>query len=227
MPYGMAFPTFGDQVVHLDWLWLPRGEPFSTGILVVSDQLLLLGVDGNHRLSLPRAGFGHGVDVLELGVSIRVVGALSGLEVGLQTEAQAAQQAADQLRPAVKPRSASAADRRRWSSPTHNKAASGSPRIDRTNSFKASNSPGWVRPPACRHLPPDVPYRPNRRRPLADRPGHDRSCCVQYRSPATPLPPRHVQPRALRSQQTGDVVEERRQRIEAGRDRTEFIIYEG
>ena len=47
--------------------------------------------------------------------------------------------------PAVKPRSASDADRWRWLLLTHSKAASGSPRMDDcTNSFRAAKIPGWV-----------------------------------------------------------------------------------
>src|SRR5271166_5961185 len=64
--------------------------------------------------------------------------------------------------PAMKPRSASAADRRRWLLLTHSKAASGSPRIDDcTSSFNASKSPGWVSiagllpPPRRRTRPPN------------------------------------------------------------------------
>src|SRR5271166_1487145 len=64
--------------------------------------------------------------------------------------------------PAMKPRSASAADRRRWLLLTHRKAASGSPRIDDcTSSFNASKSPGWVSiagllpPPRRRTRPPN------------------------------------------------------------------------
>ena len=63
--------------------------------------------------------------------------------------------------------------------------------------------------PACRHLPPGAREGPTARRPLEDRQGHDRSCCVRSRSLATPLPPRRVLRHGLHSRQAGGVLSRR------------------
>ena len=71
--------------------------------------------------------------------------------------------------PALKPRSASVADRWRWLLLTHSKAASGSPRIDDcTRSRSAAKSPGCVsiaglRPPPARRTRPPSAAVPARR----------------------------------------------------------------
>jgi hypothetical protein len=74
-----------------------------------------------------------------------MAGAFARLCIGLQAEAQTLEQWPTSFWPALKPKSASAADRWRWLLLTHSKAASGSPRIaDCTKSFKVSRSPGCV-----------------------------------------------------------------------------------
>src|SRR5208337_1690491 len=40
-----------DEIVNLDFLWRSLGEPLTPVVFVVSDEFLLLGVDGNHRIA--------------------------------------------------------------------------------------------------------------------------------------------------------------------------------
>src|SRR3954469_14475835 len=54
-------------------------------VLVVADQLLLLGVDRDHRVPGSLKSQDPGIDVLELGIAVRVVAAFVGLEVTLAT----------------------------------------------------------------------------------------------------------------------------------------------
>jgi len=61
-------------------------------VLEVSDQLLFLGVDRDHRLACLQRGLGRLADVMKLRVAVRVPCALAGLLVGLQAIAQAPQQ---------------------------------------------------------------------------------------------------------------------------------------
>ena len=83
--------------MHSDRLRLSLGPQLTAAILEVSDRLLLLRVDRDHRLpgSLERPHLG--VDMLELGVTIGVAGTLARLAVGLQAEVETLQQPADQL----------------------------------------------------------------------------------------------------------------------------------
>ena len=58
--------------------------PFPSGVLEVSDQFLLLGIDGNHRLSCLLLPANLRVDELELSVTVRVFAALLGLLIALK-----------------------------------------------------------------------------------------------------------------------------------------------
>src|SRR5260370_28259241 len=95
---GRALAQFrDDEIVHPDRLGLAFGTQFATAILEVPDQLLLLRVDRDGRLSGSLERIDLRIDVFELGVAIRVARTLAGLAVRLQAEAQAAQQPPDQL----------------------------------------------------------------------------------------------------------------------------------
>ena len=69
--------------------------PFPAGILEVSHQLLLLGVDRDHRVPGVEEGFDLFVEVLELGVAVGMGAALVGLDVRLEVVAEPLQQIPD------------------------------------------------------------------------------------------------------------------------------------
>ena len=94
--YGLAEFGIG-EVVHLHRLGAAFRAQLAPAVLEVADVLFLLGVDRDHRLTGCLERLHLGVDVLELGVAVRVVGALARLGIGLQAEVQALQQATDQL----------------------------------------------------------------------------------------------------------------------------------
>ena len=79
--------------LHLDRL--ARRPPLPSGILVLADQLLLLGVHANHRVPGRSVGRGLIVEVAKLRVAVRVLVALDGFGVALQAETLLAQQIAD------------------------------------------------------------------------------------------------------------------------------------
>jgi len=90
--------TFGvDEVVDAHGDWLALGVPFATCVLEVADQLLLLGVDGDHRLPAVEEILGDGVDVSELCVAIRVLCTLDRLPVRLEAVTFLLQQLGDGL----------------------------------------------------------------------------------------------------------------------------------
>src|SRR6202040_3081461 len=66
--------------------------PLPAAILEVTDQLLLLGIDGNDRLLPDQCCLDQIIDVAKLGVSVRMAVAFSGLAIGLQAEVQLVQQ---------------------------------------------------------------------------------------------------------------------------------------
>jgi hypothetical protein len=66
-------------------------------VLEVADQFFLLGVDGNRRITGSDRCFYGGVDVLELCISVGVVGSLAGLAISLTAILLLAQQPAHQL----------------------------------------------------------------------------------------------------------------------------------
>ncbi len=61
--------------------------PLVAGVLVVADQLLLLGVDADHRVSGGLEVLGLVVATAELCIPVRLVGTFDGLGVALETEA--------------------------------------------------------------------------------------------------------------------------------------------
>src|SRR5712671_766943 len=74
-------------------------SPFASGVLEVADKLLLLSVDRDRRLTCRERFFHPIVDVVELHVTIGIVGSLAGLAVGLQAVIEPVQEFADE-RPA-------------------------------------------------------------------------------------------------------------------------------
>ena len=86
-----------DEVVHAHGLGSAFAPQLSAGSPEIADQLLLLGVDGDGRLSAPPETLDPIVDVLELCIAVRVLLAFAGLGVGLQAEAEVFEQAADQI----------------------------------------------------------------------------------------------------------------------------------
>src|ERR1700712_5264098 len=74
------------KVMHADFLGLALRSPLSSCVLEVSNQLLFLRVDRNHRLLLIERARHARVDVGELSVTIRMAVALAGLAVRLQAE---------------------------------------------------------------------------------------------------------------------------------------------
>lgn len=75
------------EVVRVDLLGVALGPPLSTGVLVGADQLFLLGINGDRRLTAALRRPDALVDVLELGVAIRVLLTLDGLAICLQAVA--------------------------------------------------------------------------------------------------------------------------------------------
>src|SRR5271166_6112412 len=79
------------QSAYFDAVALPRPTarlPLLARILVIADQFLLLGVHRDHRLAPPLQRADLAVDVLELGVAVRVVLTLQRLAVGLEAVTQ-------------------------------------------------------------------------------------------------------------------------------------------
>ena len=73
---------------------LARWLPFPPSVLELANQFLLLRVDRNHRLPAPQEPDCRRIDVLKLGIAVRVRGALTPLLRGLQAVAQLPEEAA-------------------------------------------------------------------------------------------------------------------------------------
>jgi hypothetical protein len=80
------------EVVGVDLDRLPAGRPLAPDGLEIADQLLLLGVNADHRLTGRKGRRDGVVDVLELRVAVGVLGTLAGLDVGLHRVPDPAQQ---------------------------------------------------------------------------------------------------------------------------------------
>src|SRR6202163_4710208 len=83
--------------MHSDRLRLSLGPQLTAAILEVSDRLLLLRVNGDHRLPGSLERFHLGVDMLELGVAIGMAGTFARLAIGLQAEVETLQQPPNKL----------------------------------------------------------------------------------------------------------------------------------
>ena len=61
------------EIVPIDPAWMALGAPIGARVLVISNQFLLLGVHRDHRLPGSLKGEHLVVDVLELGIAVRVI----------------------------------------------------------------------------------------------------------------------------------------------------------
>jgi len=154
---------FGDsEVVHSNRLGLSLGAQLTTGILEVSDELFLLGVDRDRGFASRLERLHFSVDVLELGVAVGVARAFARLAVGLQAEAQATQQAAHQLlaggeallRQSCRQTTLALADPQQGSFRDHRGLTTAPTRSRLPKVQVGSQSP------ACRHRPRDAPDCP-------------------------------------------------------------------
>jgi hypothetical protein len=94
---GNRLALLGDEeVVYPNPFGCALWPPFAAGVLEVSDQLLLLRVHRDRRLSTLLEATNLVEDVVELRVAIRVLGPFAGLAVGLQTVAARLQKLGDQ-----------------------------------------------------------------------------------------------------------------------------------
>ena len=85
--------VFGiDEIMHTDQIGIALRPIVAANVLVWTDQLLLLGVDRDNRLTGRLVCQHGGVDVLELRIAIGVAAAFEGLAVDLPTVAQQRQQ---------------------------------------------------------------------------------------------------------------------------------------
>ena len=92
---GHRAAEFGlQEVVYPHLLRVALRPPFAARVLEVADQLLLLGVDRDHRLLLPQRRRHAGIDVSELRIPVRMLAAFARLAVGLQAELLLRQQLA-------------------------------------------------------------------------------------------------------------------------------------
>src|SRR5208337_342833 len=83
---------FVDEVMHVDLLRTAFRSIVASGVLVRADQLLLLGVDRDHRLAGALKGQDLRVDMFELSVSVGMMTAFLGLAVDLAAIAEAFEQ---------------------------------------------------------------------------------------------------------------------------------------
>ena len=70
------------EVMDLGSPRLAFGAVLGALVGVVADQLLLLGVDRDHRLIVSLEGQNLGVDVLELSVTVGMLASIIGLAIG-------------------------------------------------------------------------------------------------------------------------------------------------
>ena len=74
------------KIMAADLAGLFARQPLLPRVIVVSNQFLFLGVNGNDRPAVGQALFDAYADVAELRVPVRMIGTLFGLAVALQTE---------------------------------------------------------------------------------------------------------------------------------------------
>src|SRR5205814_10214416 len=94
---GLAQLVVGEVMV-LDVHRITCGPPFTAAVVVVADQLLLLGVHADHRLPGTLMAFDLLIDVAELRVPVRDLVPLDRLGVALQAEALLPQQVGHRVR---------------------------------------------------------------------------------------------------------------------------------
>ena len=144
----MALPTPVGEVVGATLPGSPSGRHSRPPLAKSPDQLLLLGVDADHRLAGRLVSPGLLADVAELGVPVGVPGALDGLGVGLQAEPLVPQQVSDRIRGDPVPLAGQLGRQRpRWTSPSTAAATSGHPAPP---ARPAPAAPGAARDPGPR-----------------------------------------------------------------------------
>jgi len=84
-----------DEIMDLDLLGLALGLPLPPAVAVLPHKLFLLGIDRDHGLILPLKRLGSPIDILELGIPIRMTFALDRLAIGLKAVAQVVEQSVD------------------------------------------------------------------------------------------------------------------------------------
>ena len=80
------------EIVGLHGAWLCRRPPLLARIREIPEQFLLLGVDRNDRRARRQPALHDRIDMAELVVAIRMLGAFFLLPVGLEAVVQRAQQ---------------------------------------------------------------------------------------------------------------------------------------
>ena len=90
--------------MHVRLLRLALGPPGPPGLLELAHLLLLLRIHADHRVPGGQELLSLGADVAELGVPVRVLGALQGLHVRLQAEPLILQQPRHRRRRYLVPR---------------------------------------------------------------------------------------------------------------------------
>jgi hypothetical protein len=90
-----AAELLDQEIVDPDLFRVALGTIFAPVVAEIPDQLLFLGVDGDHRLLVRQSGGHLGVDVAELRIPVGVAVALRGFAVALQTVTRLIEQVAD------------------------------------------------------------------------------------------------------------------------------------
>ena len=85
---------FVDEVIDQNFFRLALREPFPSSVAVIPDQFLLFSVNRDHRLQAFLERHHAGVDVLELGIAVRVLAPFFGFAIALQTIPLGSQQSA-------------------------------------------------------------------------------------------------------------------------------------
>src|ERR671911_3223986 len=85
------------EVMDVDPSWMSLRAPLRARNPVVADQLLLLGIDGNYRLIGRLELENAGIDMVELGIPVRVATPIIGLGIALTAEPEVTQKAAHRI----------------------------------------------------------------------------------------------------------------------------------
>src|SRR5262245_43605829 len=83
------------KIIRLHPFWILLGPQLTAAILIGTHHLLLLGVNGNRRIVGVQLSAYHLIDMLELGIAIRVLSSFQALLVALQAIPQVFEQASN------------------------------------------------------------------------------------------------------------------------------------
>src|ERR1700736_5370668 len=83
------------EIMHANLFRIPLRPPLPPSVFELSQQFLLLGVNRYHRLAEGDVAPNFVINVLELGIAVRMRISLLGLAVGLQAVTQLMQQLRD------------------------------------------------------------------------------------------------------------------------------------